>query len=114
MLRLSAGRSSCRDSRSPAVSRNSSTTRCWVFFSIWPTVRHTSLVFPVRSSCIMPCLRARVLSRRSSRAASLGVHVGENVGDGGLFVENGAGNAKLLRSPFEVCKRVIALPLIAH
>ena len=31
---------------------------------------HTSLVLPVSNSCIMPCLRARVLSRRCSSAAS--------------------------------------------
>src|SRR5438309_812204 len=31
---------------------------------------HISLVFPVRSSCIIPCLRARLLSRLCSRTAS--------------------------------------------
>src|SRR5438874_147835 len=31
---------------------------------------HTSRVLPVSSSCIMPCLSARVLASRASRAAS--------------------------------------------
>src|SRR5579859_5078742 len=30
---------------------------------------HSSLVFPVSSSCIMPCFKARVLSRFCSKAA---------------------------------------------
>src|SRR5206468_864141 len=30
---------------------------------------HTNLVFPVNSSCIMPCFKARVLSRFCSNAA---------------------------------------------
>ena len=35
----------------------------------------------------MPCLTARVLSRRRSSAAIYGVHVGEDGGDGGLFFQ---------------------------
>ena len=41
---------------------------------------------PVRSCCIMPCLMARVLSRRCSSAAISASHVGEDGGNGGLFV----------------------------
>ena len=36
---------------------------------------HTRRVLPVSSSCIIACLRAWVLSRRASRAVSLGVHI---------------------------------------
>ena len=35
----------------------------------------------------MPCLRSRVLSRRCFQSGDLGVHVGEDGGNGGLFVK---------------------------
>ena len=58
-----------------------------------PVVRrdraHTRRILPVSSSCIIPCLRRRVLSRRVLERGDLGVHVGEDGGDGGLFGEVG-------------------------
>ena len=48
---------------------------------------HGNRVFPVKSSCIMPCLISLALASFSLQRGDLGVHVGEDGGYGGLLGE---------------------------
>ncbi len=50
---------------------------------------HTSRILPVSSSCIMPCLSCAGFGELGFQRGDLGVHVGEDGGDGGLFGEVG-------------------------
>ena len=60
-------RSGCRGAHSQAHRRTASRPRRCVRLSFIADAAHTRRVLPVSSSCIMPCLSRRVLSRRAVR-----------------------------------------------